>query len=119
MPTVVVAPVASPKLVLATAAVLAPVPPSAIGNVVLGDNVPLVLTITPVVVLFRLRVLTFAILPPVIATAPASCVAIDPSPRFDLEPGAVDDPVPPDAKGIGALSPVIVPPVMLTALEYC
>jgi hypothetical protein len=89
------------------------------GNVALADNVPLVLTITPVVVSFKLSTPILEISPPVIAMALAFCVAIDPSPRFDLDPGAVEDPVPPDAKGIGALSPDIVPPVMLTALEFC
>jgi hypothetical protein len=89
------------------------------GNIAVADNVPLVLTITPVVTLFKLSTPILEISPPVIATALAFCVAIDPSPRFDLDPGAVEEPVPPDARGIGALSPDIVPPVMLTALEFC
>ena len=72
VPTLAVAPEPSPRLVLAPAAVLAPVPPDAIGSIAVADNVPPVLITTPVVVLFKLSVPILDTLPPVIETALAS-----------------------------------------------
>ena len=74
MPTVVVAPVAKPRLVLASAALLAPVPPSAMAR-----------SVIPV------------ILPPVMFTTLAFCVAMLPSPKLSLASEGVLAPVPPSA----------------------
>ena len=90
VPTVVVAPEARPRLILACAASLAPVPPSAIAK----STIPV-------------------ILPPEIETDPGFCVAMSPSPRLVLAPVAVLAPVPPSATAKSAM-PVIDPPEMLT-----
>ena len=89
-----------PKLVLALAAVLPPVPPLAMGRGLLS---PLMI-------------------PPPIVTEVASCTAMVPTvvvapdcrPNAVLADACVLPPVPPLAMGIGLLSPLIVPPVMLT-----
>ena len=82
-----------PRLVLAPAAVLAPVPPDAKGTDEVNPK----------------------ILPPVICTLLADCVAMVPRPRLVLASAAVLAPVPPDASGMADDKPVMVPPVMATA----
>jgi len=78
------------RFVRASAAVEAPVPPSATARSVIPDMVP-----------------------PVIATELADCVAIDPKPRLVLASAAVEAPVPPSAMAI-SVTPVIDPPVIET-----
>jgi hypothetical protein len=93
----------TPRLNLACAASLAPVPPSAI---------------------FRSEILFM--LPPVILTALAFCVAIvptvvvapDASPRLNCAAPTVLAPVPPSAMDNGVI-PVTVPPVIFTPLAFC
>ena len=99
----IVAASGTPRLILACAAVLAPVPPSATAKSVM-----------------------LVILPPVILTALAFCVAIVPtvvvapvaSPRLNLANPAELAPVPPSAMVNGVI-PVTVPPVIFTALAFC
>ena len=92
---------AAPRLVLADAASVAPVPPATTAMT------------TPVIV------------PPVMVTALAFCELMVPKlsntaviPRLFLAPNAVLAPVPPAATAIGD-TPVMVPPVMVTALAFC
>lgn len=85
-----VAIVPSPRFVLASAAVEAPVPPSAIA-----------MSVMPVID------------PPVIETLPLDCVASDPSPRLVLASAAVEAPVPPSAIARSVI-PAIDPPVIAT-----
>jgi len=82
--------VLSPRFVLASAAVEAPVPPSAIA-----------MSVIPVID------------PPVIETLPLDCVASDPSPRLVLASAAVEAPVPPSAIARSVI-PAIDPPVIAT-----
>jgi hypothetical protein len=119
VPMLAVAPVPSPRFDLASAALLAPVPPWPIGTAATAASVPPVLITGPVVLLLKDSNPMLEILPLVIDTALAFCTAMLPSPKLILAPASVVAPVPPDANGIGALNPEIVPPVIITALAFC
>ena len=92
-----------PRLVLAPAAVLAPVPPAAIGT-----GVSRVVTCPPVMFIV-----------PVKFTLEALCVAMFPSPRLVLAPAAVLPPVPPLAMAMGAFKSLIYPPPITTEVASC
>ena len=84
---------ARPRFVLASIAVDAPVPPSAIAR-----------SVIPVMV------------PPLIFKAVESWVAILPRPRFIRASSGFEAPVPPSAT-VRSVIPVMVPPTILIAVE--
>ena len=92
-----------PRLVLAPAAVLAPVPPALTGTGVSRTDIcPPVMLIVPVKF-----------------TLAASCVAMVPRPKLVLAPAAVLALVPPLGMGIGASNPLIYPPPITTEVAFC
>jgi hypothetical protein len=119
VPMLAVAPDPSSKFVLASAALLAPVPPNTIGTATVADNVPPLLSTGPVMMLLSDSNPMLVILPLVIDTELEFCSAMLPRPKLIRAPAFVFEPVPPEANGIGALNPDTVPPVIATAPAFC
>jgi len=95
VPIDAVAPEPKPRLILAWAAVVAPVPPDNIGKAEMPEMEP-----------------------PVMFTDAEVCVAMLLSPRLVRASAAVAAPVPPADNGSAEI-PVMVPPVILTAVASC